>query len=930
MGIQALPQKAVRAIGASQVLTDPAAAVKELIDNALDAHATSIAVEISNNTVDVIQVRDNGHGIAPEDRSMVARRYCTSKISGEADLLSIGGSSLGFRGEALASAAEVCGTLTISTRVEGEPVATSLKISQQGEVLSHDRASFPVGTTVKLGDFIKVNPVRRQNILKNAEKCLKKIKQTMQAYALARPQTRLSLRVLKAKNDKGNFTYAPQSGANQAQSAALKVLGSSCISQCDWIVTSHEGFTMHAYLPRTDADPVKVSNVGSFISIDGRPVSTSRNMAKQLVKIFREALKGANNRFDGVKDPFIYLEVSCPAESYDANVEPAKDDVLFEDPDIVVECARRLFAEAFTDVEERRSREAKSTIQDAAQATTEALYHLQQPSLESPPRSRFSTPVKVSAVQPPHGNAPTVPAMIEYNEPPAEEQRSFLSNMYGCDDEDETVGVRPAIDRTAADVEELRQAKKDITVSNPWVMARMNASVGRPGPRYDTSEQPSSDTMAPPSSPIRLRQDRGDEPGMLPTPRPSSPPLPQGTFHPSNHVPGHQHAQDGRLIGEAALPLPATPYEVEVPRIQTPVANLNVQQRLAYNYNTAPSSSNPEPGTSLSAIPEAHRQPRRTYLKKGQPASVNKPFVPPTTMRPPEGRAWFDHLEGIERPSRPTNVRAPAHGLVRQGEMEDTQMRTSPDHNGDIRDWIGSTESANDGLESDPTENRRHPASKRRQSARRLASEDVTVLDEGASTSPSGVMAGRGFVPASEVAELQAQAQARPDNNPELLSRRRKSGGSRPLRQISGNVVDAADEEYLPASDKAPGPRRRRTTEAGDTTHLRRRKSSRLPLENVPAKRRTHNLVLTCDQGAGQKALAGEKTNTTSLSWNQPAVGAYGAFSQTLEPAELDEMTSRLRTLLEIKDPGAEVIHELRAVLSDSLAQSDTAMLTDE
>ena len=80
MGIQALPHAAVRAIGANQALTDPAAVVKELIDNALDARATSIAIDIHINTLDVIQVKDNGHGIPPQDRPLVARRYCTSKI----------------------------------------------------------------------------------------------------------------------------------------------------------------------------------------------------------------------------------------------------------------------------------------------------------------------------------------------------------------------------------------------------------------------------------------------------------------------------------------------------------------------------------------------------------------------------------------------------------------------------------------------------------------------------------------------------------------------------------------------------------------------------------------------------------------------------------------------------------------------------------
>ncbi len=134
MPIAALSEITVRAIGSSQVLTDPCSVVKELIDNALDARATSIFVEISLNTLDVIQVKDNGYGIGPEDRAMVCRRYCTSKIRNLEDLKDIGGRSLGFRGEALASAAELSGSLVVTTRIEGEPVGVSLKVERNGEI----------------------------------------------------------------------------------------------------------------------------------------------------------------------------------------------------------------------------------------------------------------------------------------------------------------------------------------------------------------------------------------------------------------------------------------------------------------------------------------------------------------------------------------------------------------------------------------------------------------------------------------------------------------------------------------------------------------------------------------------------------------------------------------------------------------------------
>jgi DNA mismatch repair ATPase MutL len=110
--------------------------VKELLDNSLDARATAIFVDIAANTYNSIQVKDNGHGIPAEDRALVCRRYCTSKIRDLRDLREVGGKWLGFRGEAMASIAEVSGAIEVMTRVEGEPVAVLLKYGHKGELHS--------------------------------------------------------------------------------------------------------------------------------------------------------------------------------------------------------------------------------------------------------------------------------------------------------------------------------------------------------------------------------------------------------------------------------------------------------------------------------------------------------------------------------------------------------------------------------------------------------------------------------------------------------------------------------------------------------------------------------------------------------------------------------------------------------------------------
>ena len=132
--VKPLSAALVRHIGSSQFLTDTSSVIKELIDNALDARASSIAIELSSDTVKSVQVRDNGHGIAPEDRHLVARRHCTSKIRDLDDLKKIAGTSLGFRGEALANMAATSRSMVITTRTEGEQGAVKLEIGKDGEV----------------------------------------------------------------------------------------------------------------------------------------------------------------------------------------------------------------------------------------------------------------------------------------------------------------------------------------------------------------------------------------------------------------------------------------------------------------------------------------------------------------------------------------------------------------------------------------------------------------------------------------------------------------------------------------------------------------------------------------------------------------------------------------------------------------------------
>lgn len=120
-------------------------------------------------------------------------------------------------------------------------------------VASEERASHPVGTTIRVIDYLKNLPVRYQNALKSTTKALSTITRTLQAYALARPATRFSLRVLKAKNEKANWTYAPKPGAS-VQDAAIKVVGKRVVEQCHWQIWSSRGRDAEGQAPEPGTD----------------------------------------------------------------------------------------------------------------------------------------------------------------------------------------------------------------------------------------------------------------------------------------------------------------------------------------------------------------------------------------------------------------------------------------------------------------------------------------------------------------------------------------------------------------------------------------------------------------------------------------------------------------------------------------------------
>ncbi|KAI1866543.1 hypothetical protein JX265_007844 [Neoarthrinium moseri] len=348
MPISALSSTTIRLLGSPCVITTPVSLVKELLDNAIDAKATSVEVLISPNTVDKVEVRDNGVGIHPDDYDSLGRHGYTSKLEHFDELHNLVGASLGFRGEALASANSV-GNLTITTKTPSDPVAAILQIiPKAGGVLKHRSGPAPVGTTVSLTAVFGTLPVREQIMIKDAPKTLDKIKELLRSYAMARPQLKLTFKVLQTP--KQAWSYSPRRGAG-INEAVLQLIGKDLASQCieetvsfagpvsDGAVDSQSGkpgecFVFEAFMLKSDADPSRLPNIKhGYFSVDGRPVTSSKGTMRKITSTYTNYLSSKLGS-DGIKEvtgsAFIRLNIKCPKGSYDANIEPSKDEVLFE------------------------------------------------------------------------------------------------------------------------------------------------------------------------------------------------------------------------------------------------------------------------------------------------------------------------------------------------------------------------------------------------------------------------------------------------------------------------------------------------------------------------------------------------------------------------------------------------------------------------
>ena len=302
-------------IAAGEVVERPASAVKELLENAVDAGASKITVEIRDGGMTFLRVTDNGCGMTPEDAATAFQRHATSKLRTEEDLAAIG--TMGFRGEALAAIASVS-RIDLLTKTPGSLSGTSLHL-EAGEIVEQTEAGCPDGTTILVRDLFYNTPARMK-FMKSDTVEGSRVAATVQMQALAHPDV-----AFQFVRDGKTVLSTPGNGGLEA--AVYTVYGRECARMVK-VESRWENYSLTGYVSKpTDARPSR--NLQTFF-VNNRPVKS-----RLLISALEEAYR---NQIMVGKFPACVLHLDLPATAVDVNVHPAKTEVKFLSEKAVFDC----------------------------------------------------------------------------------------------------------------------------------------------------------------------------------------------------------------------------------------------------------------------------------------------------------------------------------------------------------------------------------------------------------------------------------------------------------------------------------------------------------------------------------------------------------------------------------------------------------------
>lgn len=328
--ITQLDDRTVREIAAGEVVERPASVVKELVENALDAGADRVAVTVENGGIDGIRVRDDGHGMTPDQLPEAVAEHTTSKLDGRAQL-DDGIGTLGFRGEALYTVGAVA-RLTVRSRSAEQETGAELVVDH-GEQSDVRAAGCPVGTTVEVGELFAETPARRKFLKKPATE-FDRVNGIVSAYALANPDVAVSL-----EHDDREVFASP--GDGNLRSAVLAVYGREVAESMIDVGDGEKESTVSVTGVVSDPETTRASRSYVTTFVNGRWVQDS-DLRSAVVEAYGGQL--AADRY-----PFAVLFLTVPPAAVDANVHPRKTEVRFDDEADVIETVSSAVRESLLD-----------------------------------------------------------------------------------------------------------------------------------------------------------------------------------------------------------------------------------------------------------------------------------------------------------------------------------------------------------------------------------------------------------------------------------------------------------------------------------------------------------------------------------------------------------------------------------------------------
>ncbi|OJD32163.1 dna mismatch repair protein [Diplodia corticola] len=355
--IKAIEGRSIHQIQSGQVIVDLCSVVKELVENSLDASATSIDVRFKNNGLEAIEVQDNGHGISPNDYETIALKHYTSKLSSYNDLSSL--QTFGFRGEALSSLCALSKFHILTARATDGPKGTRLDFETSGKLKGTSVAASQKGTTVAVENLFYNLPVRKRELEKNIKREYGKVLGLLHAYACISVGVRFSVSNQAAKGKKVSV-FSTKANPTTRENIA-NVYGAKTLTalipldlKLEMAPTTIGTQSAKSWSTQDDQHSKEVridGHISRPVVGEGRQTPdrqmffvNSRPCAlPQVSKAVNEVYKS----FNVTQSPFIFANLVMDTNAYDVNVSPDKRTILLHDQTALLEAMKEALVALF-------------------------------------------------------------------------------------------------------------------------------------------------------------------------------------------------------------------------------------------------------------------------------------------------------------------------------------------------------------------------------------------------------------------------------------------------------------------------------------------------------------------------------------------------------------------------------------------------------